>query len=211
MRRRRTATYQELSERFFIDRSSPTFLRSKKSGKPAGTLRPGGDSRVSWKANGENRHMMLSHVIWILHHKKEIPLGHVIDHRDGDTINCNPNNLKSKTHRKNMLNLGSRANNTSGFPGVQKHKTGKWMARSFPIDGKRKVIGFFDTPEEADRARRKWIVDNGYELPTNRSRKHFLTITDRRSLEEAIELLRKSDFPVRVVVMTQTKERTDEP
>ena len=46
-----------------------------------------------------------------------------VDHKDGDTKNNNPNNLRAATHSQNMINRKPHCNNKSGFTGID------WMPR----------------------------------------------------------------------------------
>jgi hypothetical protein len=53
--------------------------------------------------------------------------------------------------RKNNTS-GFRKNNTSGFKGVTWHNVNlQWQAR-IAVGGKRKSLGYFNTPEEAHKA-----------------------------------------------------------
>jgi hypothetical protein len=72
------------------------------------------------------------------------------DHRDRNGLNNRRGNLRTCEARQNQGNAQLRADNTSGFRGVSLWK-GKWIA-SIRINGKRKHIGSFDTPEAAAHA-----------------------------------------------------------
>jgi hypothetical protein len=77
------------------------------------------------------------------------PVGFNVDHEDGDGLNNRRANLRKATHGQNMHNQRIARDNTSGFKGVSYHKArGKFQAL-IGIDGKRKYLGIFDTPEEA--------------------------------------------------------------
>lgn len=72
-----------------------------------------------------------------------------VDHRDGNGLNNQRENLRACSLAENQRNRGAYANNKSGFKGVSWHKqSGKWRA-SIGVNGKRKHIGLFDTPEAA--------------------------------------------------------------
>lgn len=71
------------------------------------------------------------------------------DHANGDTLDNRRANLRIATKAENMQNRRKSAHNTSGFKGVNWHrKTGKWQAR-ITVNGKRKNLGYFDSPEMA--------------------------------------------------------------
>lgn len=75
-----------------------------------------------------------------------------IDHKDGNGLNCQRNNLRLVTDQQNMQNRTTNRGTASGYKGVT------WMDRRKPwfakigVDGKRKHLGSFFTPEEAARA-----------------------------------------------------------
>ena len=73
------------------------------------------------------------------------------DHKNHDTLDNRSRNLRQSTVATNMWNRPIRADNTSGFIGVNLRK-GKWNAR-ISVNGKRKHLGDFNTPEEAAHAR----------------------------------------------------------
>lgn len=75
-----------------------------------------------------------------------------IDHIDGDPQNNRLTNLREATVSQNQANARRRANNTSGFKGVNFHKRGrKWQAR-IRVNGKSLYLGFFDSREAAHAA-----------------------------------------------------------
>jgi hypothetical protein len=72
-------------------------------------------------------------------------LPNVVDHKDRDITNNDPNNLRPANHSKNGLNRGKQKNNKSGFKGVSLCKcTGKYSAFF-----RRRRLGRYDTPAEA--------------------------------------------------------------
>jgi hypothetical protein len=61
-------------------------------------------------------------------------------------------NLRAASFSDNNHNQSLRSNNTSGYKGVSwNSQFSKWVAK-IGIEGKRKFIGFFETPEEAYKA-----------------------------------------------------------
>jgi len=80
------------------------------------------------------------------------PMGVIVDHKNGDTLNCRRSNLRPATPGESSRNGGMRRNNTSGYKGVSWHKqAGKWHAY-ITVDWKRRSLGVFDTKESAARA-----------------------------------------------------------
>lgn len=88
-------------------------------------------------------------VIYLMHHKVLPPQ---IDHINRNKTDNRIDNLRMATQSEQNCNKGKRTNNTSGYTGVVRAKTGKWEARI----GKHKkmyYLGTFNTPEEANDAR----------------------------------------------------------
>lgn len=99
--------------------------------------RPGG-----WRYAGEELGRVIAK-------RMGLDLSGFIDHKDTDRDNNTRENLRSATNRENQGNSRIRRDNTSGFKGVGFHKTkGKWRAR-IRDHGKRRCLGYFDSPEEA--------------------------------------------------------------
>jgi len=77
------------------------------------------------------------------------PDGMPVDHRDGEGLNCQRDNLRIVTHSENCMNRRRDARNTSGAAGVTLHKsTGKWK-----VSIRRKHLGYFESFEAAVAAR----------------------------------------------------------
>lgn len=93
----------------------------------------------------------LHRVIWIMLFG-HIPNGFYIDHINGIKSDNRLQNLRLATNHQNQQNRPAPKNSSSGYRGVNWHKTvNKWMAR-ICHHGNRKTIGFFDTAEEAYEA-----------------------------------------------------------
>lgn len=80
------------------------------------------------------------------------------DHRDGNGLNNQRSNLRKATHQQNCCNRGRYSTNSSGFIGVHwAAHAHKWKAQAVEFD-KRKHIGYFDTAEQAARARDAFVT-----------------------------------------------------
>jgi hypothetical protein len=75
------------------------------------------------------------------------PLGLMVDHINGDGLNCRISNLRTCTHQQNMNNQRTPRNNTSGFKGVVIR--GDRFEACIVSSGKKIYLGTYDTPEEA--------------------------------------------------------------
>lgn len=116
-------------------------------GTIAGTLSLGGYIVV-----GVNRNYYKAHrIIWLMEHGDWPEFN--IDHIDGNGANNRLDNLRQATQADNCKNSRIRRDNSCGFKGVMyrtKYKN-KWRAR-IQVNGKRKDLGHFATPEEAHAA-----------------------------------------------------------
>lgn len=95
----------------------------------------------------------------------------VVDHIDGNGLNCRRSNLREATVAQNNRNVCVRKDNKSGYKGVNLHKASrKWMAR-IQVDGKKqRYLGLFNDPIEAahayDKAARELFGEYGrYNFP----------------------------------------------
>lgn len=73
-----------------------------------------------------------------------------VDHKDGDALNNQDDNIRACTNADNIKNRGKQKNNTSGYKGVTQQKNG--FAAQLASGGKKVFYASFDTPEEAARA-----------------------------------------------------------
>ncbi len=77
-----------------------------------------------------------------------------VDHIDHNRCNNNLENLRWATRSQNQMNKSKQENNTSGSTGVYWYRReNKWAAR-IQLDCKRKFLGYFDSKEDAKRARK---------------------------------------------------------
>lgn len=84
-----------------------------------------------------------------------------IDHINGDRSDNRIANLRPVDHRENSKNRKLYKSNTLGSQGIHQRPSGRWGAY-ISINGKRTVIGTFDTKEEAIVARRQAEREHGY-------------------------------------------------
>lgn len=126
--------------------------QSRDGGNVAGTI--SSDGYVLIGLNGNK--YLANRLAYAVHNNIEISdLPRQIDHKDRNTQNNRPQNLRPATHSENICNTGIAKNNTSGFKGVSfKKQTGRWMAK-IKIHGKQIHLGYFDTALEASLVRNK--------------------------------------------------------
>lgn len=99
------------------------------------------------RVNGHHVHKSLHRMIMGVTDPKVL-----VDHIDGNGLNCRRENLRVTDHTGNACNASLRSDNTSGYKGVGYNKKArKWVA-TIQKDGKRKHVGTFATPELAAEA-----------------------------------------------------------
>lgn len=78
--------------------------------------------------------------------------GELVDHIDGDGLNCVMSNMRIASCSENNFNMRKPISNTSGFKGVTLHRqTGKWSSEIW-ANGKKHYLGLFLTKEDAAMA-----------------------------------------------------------
>jgi hypothetical protein len=75
------------------------------------------------------------------------PSSLVVDHINGDGLDCRISNLRACTNQQNCSNQRISKNNTTGFKGVVRR--GERFETSIRTGSKRIHLGTYDTPEEA--------------------------------------------------------------
>ncbi len=77
------------------------------------------------------------------------PDGVLVDHINGNGLDCRRANLRLASRSENARNRGKQRNNTSGHKGVSYNKrNGRWLA-FVKLDQHMHNLGYYDTPEEA--------------------------------------------------------------
>jgi len=98
-------------------------------------------------ATGSNQHTMHTTIMG------KAPVGYVIDHLNGDSLDNRRSNLRFATHRQNAQNKPKKENSTSKYIGVSKAaadigKSEKWTA-SMSVCDDTLYLGRFNNEEEA--------------------------------------------------------------
>lgn len=110
--------------------------------------------------SGYNKHRKFK-----LFHKDVIESrnGYEIDHKTHGSMSFIDNrrsNLRLVTRSQNSMNRSKRVDNSSGVPGVHfANDRGLWCAR-INIDGKRKVVGYYENLYDAVTARNEAMVEH---------------------------------------------------
>lgn len=81
-----------------------------------------------------------------------------IDHENTRRLDNAFDNLREATRAQNVANTGMRSNNTTGFKGVFKTKSGRFKSQ-IKRNRNSDYLGTFDTPEEAHAAFAKRAVE----------------------------------------------------
>lgn len=108
------------------------------------------DSRV-WDDEGRKQEHQLMHRMHrlILGVTAKLALA---DHKNGDRLDNRRTNLRLCTNHQNLMNLGMRPSNTSGFKGVHFVKKRAKYQATVTLGSKKKFLGLFVAPEDAARA-----------------------------------------------------------
>lgn len=80
------------------------------------------------------------------------PKGVVVDHADGNPLNCQRSNMRLATNAQNQQNLRRNRAGYTRFKGANWDRTRGWWIARICIDGKRKYLGVFNTDKEAAHA-----------------------------------------------------------
>jgi hypothetical protein len=97
----------------------------------------------------------------------------VVDHIDGNGLNCRRANMRITTQQENCRNSSIGSRNTSGVLGVCFHRRiGKWQVRIG--DGNKEVhVGYFASKEDAIEARLAAEIALGYHPGHGKQKSYF--------------------------------------
>jgi hypothetical protein len=140
-------TQQEVLDIFFYNPETGELFRKHQNGKTK-IVKTNHNKRYT--EIGVNKKLYLVHRLIFLYMTGETPIevDH-INHKRDDNRWCN---LRNCTHSQNAKNGSLHKNNKSGHKGVCWSKgMNKWMAY-ITVDYKMKMIGYYDTVEEAGNA-----------------------------------------------------------
>jgi len=112
-------------------------------------------NQFKWRASWQGRHWYAASGDNTKLHRFILGLENpkiIVDHIDGDELNCQRSNMRVCTNAENLRNRGKQKNNTSGFKGVIWYAPSrKWRAQ-IKLNGNRKHLGHFDNIIDAARA-----------------------------------------------------------
>jgi hypothetical protein len=98
---------------------------------------------------GNKTHTMLLHRFIL---NCETGDGKIVDHIDGDTLNCQRSNLRLVTKQQNNWNRAVSVKSNTGIKGVSYRKDiGKYRSR-INFNGREIVLGYYTRPEDAGQA-----------------------------------------------------------
>lgn len=143
------------------------YVRNDKSGR---ILKPidNGDGYlfINLSKNGIRKNFTIHRLVG-LHFLPNWKAYKEIDHRNQDKLDNRVLNLRWATRSEQCANKTKQQNTTSKFIGVSFHKIkNKWVAHircQKLLGGKRKYLGYFETEDEANSSRQKYIIDNHLE------------------------------------------------
>lgn len=150
------------AEKLGMDEISIKHFNKKYAGKEILNKASTGYIQVCFKFRNslinEDITLLAHRVSWFLFYKY---WPKIIDHIDGDKLNNKIDNLREVTHSENIYNSKKRTDNTSGKVGVSfKVDKNKWKAY-YNQDGKQIHLGYFETLDEAVKARNAWEESSG--------------------------------------------------
>ena len=82
----------------------------------------------------------------------------MVDHINMNKLDNRRENLRICSHQQNQYNTTKYSNNKSGFKGVSFNKKRQKFEAQIRIDGKQKIIGYFDTAEKAHEKYKEYAL-----------------------------------------------------
>lgn len=101
-----------------------------------------------WKISFQGKSYNRARIMWILYNGT-IPSGMDIDHINRNYSDDMIENLRCATKTQNQYNRGIKSNNSSGYIGVHWCETYKKWKAQISINGKKKSLGYYTTPQQA--------------------------------------------------------------
>lgn len=156
--KRNDEAYLKAAKDLYYDPSDGTLRWNKsmannklKMGDIAGCTQSG-YIKVTHSYEGKSHSLQAHVLVWFLVYG-EMPNG-VVDHIDGDGYNNRLGNLRLATYSQNRMNSKVRSDNGSKVTGVYwRADMSKWRAE-ISYKGKKYHLGFFETKDEAAKARK---------------------------------------------------------
>lgn len=111
--------------------------------KDKGSLVKGYACRMYSRDDGKRRLLFLHKFII------NATAGTIVDHKNGDTLDCRRENLRFASASQNKRNCRLSINNTTGFKGVFLRKKGNTFYAQIELNGRGKHLGNFQTAIEA--------------------------------------------------------------
>ena len=147
---------EQLQNFFVIDETSASGLRNKikRNGVKAGDVSGAATNGGYWKVMVNGVFYKVHRIVYALHHGID-PGFLIVDHINRNKQDNRVNNLRLVSRQINGINADIYSHNTTGIKGVSSVKKGatvKFRAR-ITLNGICKHLGYFDTAEEAKKAR----------------------------------------------------------
>jgi len=147
---------ERLHEVFVVDETSASGLRNKikRSGLKVGAIAGSASEGGYWKVMVDRVFYKAHRIIYAMHYGID-PETLIVDHINRNKQDNRIENLRLVSRQLNGINASIYSHNTTGSRGVSKVNKGamvKFRAR-ITLDNVCKHLGYFDTAEEAERAR----------------------------------------------------------
>lgn len=124
------------------------------SSKSNGRLVPGsidtnGRRQMEFTLGGKRQSIFHHKLVW-WYHNGDVPVGLVIDHKDGNPLNNTISNLRLATPSQNSWNRKSNLGSATPYKGVSFHKRMKTTPYVMRVQRKgRSIAKYYNTAEEA--------------------------------------------------------------
>lgn len=111
--------FKEISEKFYYDETSPSFIRHKKDGHKikANTCAGYQEKNKYWRVKSGKKIYLVHRLVFVLF-QNTLDKNSIVDHVDGDPSNNSITNLRKVTSEENCRNRKKRSDNKTGFSGI---------------------------------------------------------------------------------------------